>query len=260
VSWAREPLVHFLLFGALVVALGGPEVDEPEAPRRIVVDDVLAADLEAQLHNTLGRAPTADELHEAVGRWVRTEMLAREAFRRGLAQGDAVVRNRLATKMARVLAASEIPDEPDEATLRAWYDADPGRYRVDERLTLRQLLVASEPEAEDLRLELEAGMDPRDVEGLPPPGGPVLRARTPERLAALFGEAWVAGLDDRWRVLPSSHGWHVVRVESRVEGGPILFADARARVQLHWRSAQDAAAEAAAIAQLSSTWEVDGWP
>lgn len=259
-SWTREPLLHFLLFGAIVVALEGPGPVMDDERRVITVDAAVEADIDAQLRQTLGRAPSSEERHAAIGRWVRTEMLAREAARRGLAEGDAVVRSRLSRKMAMVLAASEIPDDPDDATLHAWYAAHADRYRVDARLTVRQLLASTESEAEALRLQLEAGADPRDIEARDPPGGPVLRSRTPERLAELFGSDWVDGLEDDWRVLQSQHGWHVARVESRVVGGQVPFEDARARVLLHWRTARAVEAEELAIDALSTAWEVEGWP
>src|SRR3984893_9262250 len=100
--WLREPLVHFLLAGALIFAayeLLNPAADRTARPTRMVLtkDDLrqLAIHWLAQ-----GRpAPTADEMRGLVEQRVHEEILFREAVALGLDKDDEIIKRRLAEKM-----------------------------------------------------------------------------------------------------------------------------------------------------------------
>ncbi len=263
----REPLLHFVAFGVAVFALQaalGEEADEASVERAdIVVDDGVRADLDRQLARTLGRPPTADELAAAIDRWVTTEVMVREARRLGLDRDDPVVRDRLARKMAFVNQASAVPPEPTDAELRALYDAVSDEYRLDTSLTLRQLYVAGRDgrdAAEVLRARWEAGEDPRALTADEPPGGPVLRGRTPERLAERYGEDFPAAVEalapGEKAVVEGLEGWHVLEVEAKREGRVLTFEEARERLVVRWKADHIAAASAAAAAALLERYEV----
>lgn len=129
-AWTREPLVHFLVAGfVLFVALtwsSGGAVDP--ASRVIDVDRETQAQLSLQFERTMGRAPTDAELDGAIERYVRDEVLYREAIRLGLDQGDAVVRRRLVSKMDLSASAAAEAAEPTDEALRTFYNANRDRY------------------------------------------------------------------------------------------------------------------------------------
>ena len=86
----REPLVHFLLLGALLFAIfgvagGGRGVDD----RSIVVTRADVQRIEATWLRQWGRPPSATETAHLVEQFVREEVLYREALGMGLEQGDA---------------------------------------------------------------------------------------------------------------------------------------------------------------------------
>lgn len=257
----REPLVHFLAFGLLVFALGrwlSPD------PRSIRISRTARA---AALTEQLGRVPTADELSEAIERHARQEILAREARARGLDRDDPVVRSYLARKMSHLLDASEAPPVPTESALRALYDAERDRFTLDARVTLRQLFVGGPDDAARARAEallgrVEAGEDPRALADSsdPPPGGPVLRGRRPERLETLLGSAFAAWArrapPETWHVVESTRGWHVARVLKRRVGRTLTFDEARERVVLRWQAARLREAADTAVGQLRADYEV----
>ncbi|HCO45837.1 MAG TPA: peptidyl-prolyl cis-trans isomerase, partial [Erythrobacter sp.] len=93
--WLRDPLAHFLIAGAVIwagLALVGEPVDP--ASRTIELSRERQAGIAFGFERMMGRAPTDAEMDSAIKRWVREEVLYREALRLGLDEGDAVVRRR----------------------------------------------------------------------------------------------------------------------------------------------------------------------
>src|SRR5580765_607773 len=122
--WLREPLLQFLVAGALLFAgyrMLHPEAYRPTDDNRIEVtaDDLRQLEIAwaAQWH----RPPTPDEMRGLVDARVREEILYREALSLGLERGDSIVKRRLAQKMEFLAGdVSTLPD-PSAAELRAWY-------------------------------------------------------------------------------------------------------------------------------------------
>src|SRR3970040_2187132 len=97
----REPLLHFVLIGALLFAFTALREQRSEhAEIRISAGEVaqLAAFWETQSQ----RKPSAEELRGLIEERIDEEVLAREATRLGLDRDDVIVRRRLAQKMAFV--------------------------------------------------------------------------------------------------------------------------------------------------------------
>lgn len=263
----RDPLVHFLAVGLLVMCLNPPDKKSSAPSVTIEVDDVLITDLRGMLTRSLERLPTPTELERAVDAWVDREILVREARRRGLDEGDPQIRERLAERMAFVLGARDVPPTPDEATLRALYAERQADFRVMLQVTLRQCFVGDDrARADKLLMQAQAGATPKQLAELcaPPPGGPVLRGRSKDRLAAKFGPDFIADLDttpvQTWHLRRSTLGWHVVRIEQRRDGRPIAFEAARGRLMTHWRREQAAETRRAALDRLRIRYDVRGWP
>jgi hypothetical protein len=138
-QWWREPLLHFLFFGALVFAaykLLNPVGNGTDQTARIELtkDDLrqLAVHWIAQ-----GRpVPTPDEMRVLVEQKVNEEILFREAIALGLDKGDEMIKRRLAQKMAFLaedIAALQGPATPNsESGLRSrsvTWQAHAGKYR-----------------------------------------------------------------------------------------------------------------------------------
>src|SRR5579864_3679033 len=96
----REPLVHFLLAGALLFAVFGR--GEPETPSQDKEIVVTAADVQRLgqiFERTWRRPPSDDELQWAISDFVREEVLYRTALSLGLEKDDTIIRRRLRQKM-----------------------------------------------------------------------------------------------------------------------------------------------------------------
>lgn len=255
-GWAREPLVHFIALGALLyVALtwGGTPVDP--ASRVIVVGEQEQAQIALAFERTMARAPTDAELDTAIERYVRDEVLYREALRLGLDQDDAVVRQRLVTKMDMSASLAAETAEPDEAVLRAFYDANVARYAGERRVTFEQKFFASEAEA---RAALANG----EVEGEPISLPRSMSEASTREVRNRFGEEFARELaamriDAGWQgPIRSGFGWHLIRL-TRVRAEPGAFEAVRERVENDWRNAEIAARKERAFEVLRGAYRVE---
>ncbi len=132
----REPLLHFLVIGA--VLFGVFQLGRPVTRRlrdEIVVSAGQIASLEAIFSQTWQRPPTADG---SWTRWsanyIRDEVLYREGVAMGLDRDDAVVRRRMRQKMEFV-ADLTADVEPTDAELKAFVAEHPERFRGEPRFS-----------------------------------------------------------------------------------------------------------------------------
>jgi hypothetical protein len=127
----RDPLVHFLALGVVLFVMHAwrSEGVAPEHSRIDVRADRVAALAEAVTILNGGRRPTREELAPLVEPLIREEILYREALRLGLAEGDALVRERLVDKM-RFLTEdrSGAPAVPNDVELAAFVAARPAQF------------------------------------------------------------------------------------------------------------------------------------
>ena len=138
----REPLLHFLLLGALLfLAYGWLNRAGLAAPDEIVVSRSQVEGLVMQFERVWQRAPTAEERQALIDSWVRDEVFYREALAMGLEQDDPVVRRRLSQKVQFILDTGSASGPPTDAELQAWLDAHADRYRVEATYALRQRLL-----------------------------------------------------------------------------------------------------------------------
>ena len=264
---AREPVLHFLLVGAIAFALFGRR---ESAPRVIEIDSGLRRALRRDFERRNGTAPTAEQEDTLVRRWADEEILVREALALGLDRGDVIVRRRLLQKMEFLAEEGPIA-EPDDATLQAWLDAHAERWRAEPRVRFEHVFVgrdrhgdAAEADARALLARIEAGEDPAGL------GDPFLRGRTlgpatREEIDAQLGPGFAERLsgipDGRWSgPVPSSFGQHLVRVDERAAGGPASLADVRAAVRHDWLEARREEARRARIEELHRRWEIREHP
>ena len=255
-GWTREPLIHFLALGALVylaLTWGGTPVDP--ASRVITVGPEQQAQIALSFERTVGRAPTDAELDAGIEKYVRDEVLYREALRLGLEDGDAVVRQRLISKMDMSAGLGAQAGEPGDAVLRAFFEANLARYAGPAAVSFDQLFFDSQAAASAAliagpvagqRIDL-----PASVEDMPM-----------REVQSRFGELFARTLtplepgDDWQGPLPSGFGWHLVRRRDR-ELGEADFDSLRERVLNDWRNAEIAARQQRAFATLREAYRIE---
>ena len=261
----REPLVHFLVLGALVfVAMAGRAPDLGE--RRIIVDEPVVAGLVNHHVRAFRRPPTAEELDGLIRDHVRGEVYYREALRLGLDTDDEVVKKRLRNKMLAIAGAEAEAAQPSDAELQALLDADPARYAAPPRYRLEQIYLGPDAPALRAAAAAEIGRIPKGTrpgiktQPLPLPGrfDDASQTDLAEQLGDDFATALARLPVGTWMgPLVSGFGLHLVRIDQRVQPPPPRLADVRQRLENDWRSSAIRKAQDAHLQQLLDSYDVE---
>ncbi|MBS2018835.1 MAG: peptidyl-prolyl cis-trans isomerase [Deltaproteobacteria bacterium] len=228
----RNRLLQFVVLGGALFAL---EARRGE-PRVVRIDPAVLAELRAAQAKKLGVERLSSEGgREVDARAIEDEILYREALRLGLDKEDPIVRQRLVQKLLLLVEdMGGASRDPTREEIRAHYTSTADRWR---RPTKWHFVHVFARRREDLpAAELLAG-----ATAAPPLGEPFPYPRemtlTHDAAARLFGVELADGLTTLavgavGDPLPSSFGWHRVRVLSREEGALASFEEVEKRVLL----------------------------
>jgi hypothetical protein len=262
----REPIVHFLVGGAIVFGfLSWQSSDlatetQPDSRRIVVEREALLAFVqaktkvadEAEIRRVLLEFDSQSR-QEWIDRYVREEVLVREARALGLDREDPIIRRRLAQKIEFLtLGLLEQELRLDEAEIEAFYREHRADYRVPTTLTMTHVyvelvdprnsgetsgpvVVAGRLRAEALLATLNAeAVSFRDAIGL---GDRFLYNRnyvdrTIDEIRSHFGDAISDAME---RVVPdpslwrgpyrSEFGWHLILLTDRADSRVPALAD-----------------------------------
>jgi peptidyl-prolyl cis-trans isomerase C len=275
--WARllsEPLVHFVIVGALLFGAYGIADNDPEAATdtgQIVLtdDDIrqLAVSWLAQ-----GRpAPTPDQLRGLVDQKVTEEILFREAVALGLDRDDQIIKRRLAQKMDFLAADLAAMEEPSRAELAEWFSKNADRFALPPHTNFRHLYFSPDKrgagahEAALAALGLAAGKA-ADSSELASMADPFMFKSyygdaTPEQLAKEFGPQFAEALFDleprSWQgPVESGYGWHLVWVDSVEPGRVPAFEEVEPDVKSAWLDDRYREVKQAALDEMRSRYDV----
>jgi len=263
----REPLLHFLLLGAVLFAVFDlTRQTDPRDTRRIVVTTGQVEQLAAQFSRTWLRPPTPGELDGLVERYVRSEIYYREALAMGLGQDDPYVRNRLALKLEVLLDDLSAEAEPADEELARFFEAHAERFTEPARLSFQQVYLNPDrypdpaAEAQRLLVALRAGADPAtlgDATLLGQAFDDATRDEVARQFGADFADALAASAPGAWSgPVGSPYGMHLVRVtEHRAARRPAL-AEVRDAVLGEWRSQRSRERKEQAYRRLRERYEI----
>lgn len=245
---AREPLLHFLLIGALLfVVFDLRQGDTTTAPDRIVIDRSQIELLSKRFERIRLRPPTDAELRDLIEAQVREEIYYREALALGLDRNDPVVRQRMRTKMDSILEdLSSLKVE--DAQLRQYLADNAERYRQEARISFRQVFLSADKHAQldavaqQTLQQLRQGADENSVgdASLLPAYFSLAGESTVERtFGADFGRA-VLGLDPgEWEgPVFSPFGAHLVRVEEKIGARAANLEEVREQLERDYLAEQ----------------------
>lgn len=244
----REPLLHFLVLGALLFALyGWLNGGVPRSPGEIVVSRGQMQSLQAQFARVWRRTPTPEELQGLVDDWVKEEILYREGLAMGLDRDDPVVRRRIGQKMEFMIEGLT-PSAPSTAELQSWLDAHPDKYAVEPRYSLQQVYFDPARHGRNLEAGILAARralgSGKRFAGDPTMLPPTLTATPAFEVVRTFGAEFEGALKnlslDGWQgPVRSGFGLHLVRLIAREGGRPAQLDEVRAAVErdlLHART------------------------
>jgi hypothetical protein len=246
--WMREPLVHFILLGALLFLAYGWWGDEDAGSSDIVVSARTIGGLAQGFTRTWQRPPTQQELDALVEQHIKDEIYYREALAAGLDRDDTIVRQRLRQKMEFLQEDVAAQIEPSDEDLRAYLERNAGRYETPARATFAHVYLSADrraahtgADAERLLVQLRASSPSSTPAGAGDPFPLALEFENIEvnQLDRLFGEGFSAQLAKRPRAewsgpVKSGYGLHLVRVMSFSPAAPPAFADIRDALARDW--------------------------
>jgi hypothetical protein len=247
--WLREPLVHFALVGAVLFGAYQWLNDGGQAPGSsgdIVVTAGRVRNLAETFARTWQRPPTPEEMNGLVEDYIREEVIYREALAMGLDRDDTIVRRRLRQKYEFISEdAIATAGEPTDEELAAYLQSHPEAYRVESRLTFRQVFLDPQRRGEQLDDDAAGLLDRLRSRGdrmdLASVGDSLmLESRyedvTETDVARLFGEQFADALAEQpagqWAgPITSGYGAHLIYLDARTPARAPALADVRDAVK-----------------------------
>lgn len=235
----REPLLHFVILGALLFALYSSLNKGTDAPDEIIVSSGQIENMRTQFFKVWRREPTHQEMAGLIDSWVREEVLYREGLAMGLDQNDQVIRRRVMQKI-EFLAEGTTPEVPTDPALQSWLNAHPDDYRIEPRYTLTQVYFdpsrhagTLEADVASARMDLLAGRDLGGDSTLLPSD---LQDQPTSEIARTFGNRFSESLDSlptgQWsEPVTSGFGVHLVRVTNHQDGRAARLDEVRGAVE-----------------------------
>ena len=157
----REPLVHFLLLGAILFGLhsftpAGRTASASSKEIRLSLDEISQLPL---LHQSQWRRPpTVQELQRLIENKVQQEILYREALAMGLDKDDEIVKRRMAQKMQFLAEDVAAAREPTTAELRSWFEENSAQFAQPPRLSFRHLYLSPDRRGARARADAEQAL------------------------------------------------------------------------------------------------------
>src|SRR5262245_49398303 len=260
--WAREPLLHFVVLGAVLFATDDFIASRADDPLTIVVDLSVDAEAVAVFQKARGRAPNEDELYALRRVWLDNEVLYREGLAMGLDRGDNAIRERVIFKALSVVDAGIKLPAYDDVVLREWFERNRAKYDEPARYDFQEAVpvagARSESELLSFANDLNAGT-PREEASLR-----VFTGRPQDNLVQSYGAEFVDALKGapvgEWRVLATLEGPRVMRLASISAPQPADFEPMRGVVLQDWTDATMAEQRSAVVRALAQKYTIKTEP
>ncbi len=269
----REPLVHFVLAGAVLFAAyswvtRNTAATNSEEPVHITEGDVQWI-TETWSKQWL-RQPNPDELRGLINDLVDEELFAREALEMGLEKDDTIVRRRLAQKLKFLVADTTHLVDPSDTELRRFYEANLGRYQTAGTISFTQVFFNAanhkdaEGDAKAALAELQAagsGSDLAATMGDQLLLDPTFQNVDETTVSNIFGPDFardVFGLKPGvWSgPIKSGYGLHLVLLDASSAAQQRPFEEVRDQVLKEWWAEKEDAANRDYMARLREKYGV----
>lgn len=260
----REPLVHFLLAGAVIFAVWSNVPPDP-GERRVVVDEARVTRLVDRWIETYHRPPTPEEIDGLIRDDVKDQVYYREAQRLGLDRDDEVVVRRMRTKMESLAMSDVQAARPGDADLQALIDKNPARYAALPVYAFDQVYLgddtpATRAVAAAALARLNAGAGPESATRpipLPVHFDDASAADVADQLGDGFAASLLRLPQGQWTgPVASGVGLHLVRIDKRILPPKPKLADVRQKVENDWRAAKSKAAVDKAFDDMVKGYDV----
>jgi hypothetical protein len=242
----KEPLLHFLIIGAMIFVLFSivNQEEDTVSGNKIVVTAAEIERLSDNWSKKWNRPPTETELQGLVESYIREEVYYREALALGLDRNDTVLRRRLMQKMEFLSNDLAELSTPDESALNQFFLDNQEKYKLPARVSFTHIYFSTDKrgakafeDAQNVLSELK-----------------VLRAHergdsfmlqydfvqeTPFEVARLFGKGFAEKLFkseiNAWQgPIESGYGLHLVRISAKIDSRMPELASVIDKVRTDW--------------------------
>lgn len=257
-SWLSEPLVHFVVLGALLFALDHFLVTRADDPHTIVVSAEVNRELAEMFAGSRNRQPTPDELKSLQKVWLDNEVLYREGLANGLDRGDPMLRDRIIFKSMGLIESSVKVRVPDNEVLESWFQQHRDKYDEVPRISFEEAALSgndSETEVQAFVTALNAGL-PGDAKA----GLRVFKTRPVSSIDQAYGADFAKSLQalplNRWTALQTRDGWRAIRVTEVRPGIQADFAQHYTAILADWKDANASDQRTAAVRELWKKYNI----
>ncbi len=272
--WLREPLLHFLLIGALLFGIyswmnRGRMGIEPSKQIVVTIDDlrVMEGYFESQWH----RPPTPVEFQAMVEDKIREEVLYREGLAMGLDKDDTIVKRRMAQKVEFLAEDVAAAHEPSTAELKAWFDKNTDKFALPGRYSFRHIYFSPDKRGKNAQADAAQTLakisgEPEDSKLAGSLGDNFMFQnyygdRAPSAIAKEFGPQFAVAIEKlkpgSWQgPVESGYGWHLVFVDSVIPGRIPAFEEMEPDVKTAWLGEQKTTAWQKAYADMRAKYSV----
>lgn len=238
-GWLREPLLHFVLLGAVLFAADHFLLSRAADPRLIVVGAEVDTEATQIFKASRNRDPSAEELKALRNIWLDNEILYREGLALGVDKGDVAIRERVIFKALSVIDANVKAPPVDEKTLRAWFEKNRTKYEDPARFDFQEAVMPADSAEAAMRAfvdSLNAGTP--GVSSDAKVGLRVFKGRPHANLVQSYGADFAKALEDspvgEWRVHRSRDGLRAVRLDAASPPTPAVFEALVGVVKQDW--------------------------
>lgn len=272
-DWLREPLLHFLLIGAVlfgVYAYMNRGHGGAKSPTQIVLSLDELATMEMYFESQWHRRPTPQEFQALVEDKIKEEVLYREGLGMGLDKDDTIVKRRMAQKVQFLAEDVATAHEPSSAELKAWFDKNTDKFALPSRYSFRHIYFS--PDKRGKNAQDDATKALARIAGQPE-DSPLLASadrfmfqdyygdRTPSAIAKEFGPQFAVALEKlkpgSWQgPIESGYGWHLVFVDTVIPGRVPAFEEVESEVKTAWLSDEKGQAWQKAYQEMRAKYTV----
>lgn len=270
-AWWREPLVHFLVLGALLFVVNSFWDRWFPSQGNIVVNEGRVRMLAENFRRTWQRPPTPPELDGLIEEHIRDEILTHEAQRLGLDRDDTVIRRRLRQKLEIITEEAAASAQPTDAQLQDYLTKHADDFRGESRVAFSQIFLDPTKRGGRIEADLKAMQEQVQQRATSTNWqklGDQLFVLKPEyalsgerEVATIFGADFASALlelkQGEWiGPVRSGYGVHLVKVNQIEAARPVTLADVRPVVEREWRNAQRKAGAEAQYQQLRTGYQI----
>jgi hypothetical protein len=257
-NWLREPLLHFIVLGALLFGIEHVVSARQGNAHTIVIDATVDADARRTFLAARGRDPNATELAALRQVWLDNEVLYREGLALEVDKGDSAIRDRVIFKALSLIDAGIQLPPLDDASLGAWFEQHRAKYDEPARLSFQEAVLSGENSEAAVRALVAAlnGGVPGDLNA----GLRVFKDRPLSNLEQGYGAEFARQLGEgaigEWRALKGKDGWRAVVLDARTDAKPASFESLRGVALMDWKDETASALRTQQVRTMARKYQV----